>query len=224
MLQSETGLDEFAQVAAIRLESDHTQKLLMEIVEIADAEQKSSAVADTIKTLPEWFGIPASNERYIKEVVSKDAFAAYHATRRASALIPASNEDHIIEATAKDDLAANQPVGLIALRYHFQTTAEIWWMGVKPEFHRRGIGALLFDAAGSRAREKGCRTLAVLTLSPRNPYESYARTRAFYERQGFRLLIEENECDPQNPLAWMTREVRKAVQEQRGSNQGRISD
>jgi ribosomal protein S18 acetylase RimI-like enzyme len=208
----------------MRLESDHTQRLLMEIVEIADAEQKSSAVADIIKTLSEWFGIPASNERYIKEVVSKDAFAAYRATRPASALIPASNEDHIIEATAKDDLAANQPVGLIALRYHFQTTAEIWWMGVKPEFHRRGIGALLFDAAGSRAEEKGCRTLAVLTLSPRSPYEPYARTRAFYERQGFRLLIEENECDPQNPLAWMTREVRKAGQEQRASNQGRISD
>jgi hypothetical protein len=91
----------------------------MEIVEIADAEQKSSAVADIIKTLPEWFGIPASNERYINEVVSKNAFAAYRATRSAPALILASNEDHIMEATAKDDFAANQPVGLIALRYHF---------------------------------------------------------------------------------------------------------
>jgi hypothetical protein len=37
----------------------------------------------------------------------------------------------------------------------------------------------LFDAAGSRAEEKGCRTLAVLTLSPRSPYGPYARTRAF---------------------------------------------
>ena len=98
----------------------------MKIVEITNAEQKSSAVADIIKTLPEWFGIPASNEHYIKHVVSKDAFAAYRATRAAPAL--------------------KQPAGLIALRYHFQTTAEIWWLGVKPEFHRRGIGTLLFDA------------------------------------------------------------------------------
>jgi hypothetical protein len=106
----------------------------MEIVEIADAEQKSSAVADIIKTLSEWFGIPASNERYIKEVVSKDAFAAYRATRPASALIPASNEDHIIEATAKDDLVANQPVGLIASATIFRRRQKSGGWGSKLSF------------------------------------------------------------------------------------------
>jgi GNAT superfamily N-acetyltransferase len=102
---------------------------MMEIAEIVDAEQKSSAVAEIIKTLPEWFGIPESNERYVREAATKDVFAAY------------------------DDL--NQPVGLIALRYHFQRTAEIWWMGVKPAYHRRGMGTPLFQAAKSKARQKG---------------------------------------------------------------------
>jgi GNAT superfamily N-acetyltransferase len=157
------------------------QRAFVKIVEITNAEQKSNSVADIIRTLPEWFGIPASNEHYIGEAASKDVFAAHN------------------------DL--NRAVGLIALRYHFQTTAEIWWMGVKPEYHRRGIGTLLFEAARSRAKENGCRTLAVMTLSPRSADSSYARTRAFYERQGFRLFLELNETDPWNPLAWMTRKV-----------------
>jgi GNAT superfamily N-acetyltransferase len=110
----------------------------MEVVEILDDEQKSSACADIIKTLPEWFGIPESNERYIREAASKDVFAVYDDRQR--------------------------PIGMIALCYHFQTTAEIWWMGVKPEYHRRSIGKRLFEAAKSRAKENGCRTLAVMTL------------------------------------------------------------
>ncbi|HZU90963.1 MAG TPA: GNAT family N-acetyltransferase [Stellaceae bacterium] len=153
----------------------------MEIVEILNAEQKSSACADIIKTLPAWFGIPEANERYIKEAADKDVFAAYDDRRR--------------------------PIGMIALRYHFQTTAEIWWMGVRPDYHRRGIGKALVEAAKSRAKKNGCRTLAVMTLSPRKPDLNYARTRAFYERQGFRLLLEVDGGDPKNPLAWMTMEL-----------------
>ena len=154
----------------------------MDIVEIVDAKQKLQIVSDIIKTLPEWFGIPASNEHYIREAADKDAFAVFE--------------------------RSGQPIGLIALRYHFQTTAEIWWMGVKPECHRQGIGTLLFKRAKSRARERGCRTLAVMTLSPRDPNLPYARTRAFYERQGFRLLLKVNDNGPQNPLAWLTMDVR----------------
>jgi GNAT superfamily N-acetyltransferase len=154
----------------------------MEIVEILDAEQKSSACAAIIATLPEWFGIPEANARYIEEAAGKDVFAVY--------------DDH------------RRPIGMIALRYHFRTTAEIWWMGVRPEYHRRGIGKALCEAAKSRAKENGCRTLAVMTLSPGKPDLGYAQTRAFYERQGFRLLLEVNESDPKNPLAWMTMELR----------------
>jgi hypothetical protein len=103
MIQSST-IEATGSFVARRIGShDGLPEGIMEIVEIVNAEQKSSAVADIIKTLPEWFGIPASNEHYIKEPTSKDVFAAY------------------------DNL--NQSVGLIALRYHFQTTAEIWWDG-----------------------------------------------------------------------------------------------
>jgi GNAT superfamily N-acetyltransferase len=155
--------------------------MLMRIVEISNAEQRSSAIAGIIETLPEWFAIPESNERYITGAADKAVFAAC------------------------DDL--DQPVGAIALRYHFLTTTEIWWMGIKPEYHRRGIGTRLFGTAKSRAKENGCRSMALMTLSPRSPHRPYAATRAFYKRLGFRLLLEVNESDPRNPLAWMTMEI-----------------
>ena len=148
----------------------------MDITEITDPACKSSACAAIIGKLPAWFGIPASNERYVREMASKDVFAALIDTRT---------------------------IGLIALRYHFQKTAEIWWMGFMPEYHRKGIGQCLFDAAKGRALQMRCTTMAVTTLSPRRPDEGYARTRAFYEHLGFRLFREFNEDDTQNPLVWM---------------------
>ena len=148
----------------------------MEITEITDPERKSVACAAIMGKLPGWFGIPASNERFVNEIADKDVFTA---------------------------LVDHRPIGLIALRYHFQTTAEIWWLGIMPEYHRQGIGRRLFDAAKTRAAQVGCTTMAVMTVSPRNPDEGYARTREFYQSQGFRLLMEFNEDDPMNPLACM---------------------
>lgn len=148
----------------------------MEIVEIIGPEARSAACAAIISKLPDWFAIPAANERYIAGMASKDVFAAS---------------------------VNDRPIGLLALRYHFGTTAEIWWMGIVPEYHRQGIGRRLIDAAKDRAIQLGCTTMVVTTLSPRCSDKNYAGTRAFYEGQGFRLLVEFNEHDPRNPMAWM---------------------
>ena len=53
-------------------------------------KQKSQAVAEIIATLPEWFGIPASNQRYIRDVGEKDAFAAYAETSQLAGLMAAT--------------------------------------------------------------------------------------------------------------------------------------
>ena len=148
----------------------------MEITEITDPERKSADCTAVIGKLGAWFGIPTSNERYVREIASKDVFAA------------------VID---------DRTIGLIALRYHFRKTAEIWWMGIIPQYHRKGIGQCLSHAARGRALQVGCTTMAVMTLSPRNPDQGYADTRAFYERQGFQLLVEFNEDDPRNPLVRM---------------------
>lgn len=146
------------------------------IILIEDDNQKSEICSSIIKTLPEWFGIPEANEKYIRDVVHQDVFAAF----------------------VKDD-----PVGLIAIKYHYQTTAEIWWMGIKPDFHGCGIGKLLFSVAKEHVIGNGAQFIIVNTLSERSADENYRRTRKFYQTMGLMPLFEDSEDDPVNPMMWM---------------------
>jgi GNAT superfamily N-acetyltransferase len=149
---------------------------------IADAQEKSAACAEIIATLPQWFGIPQSNRNYIAGMPLRDVFAVWK---------------------------AGQYVGAIALKYHFHRTAEIWWMGVKPAFHRQGIGSRLFQSARAHSLGKGCSRMIVNTISERSPDRSYARTRRFYQALGFEPLFEEKEDQP-NPMLWLMVELQMA--------------
>ena len=78
----------------------------------------------------------------------------------------------------------------LSLKLHTANAAEVYVMGVRPDHHRRGLGAALLDAAESYLRARGVEYLQVKTLGPSRPSESYARTRAFYEASGFVPLEE----------------------------------
>ena len=58
-------------------------------------------------------------------------------------------------------------------------------MGVRREWHRRGIGAALVARCERYCREHGMRYLTVKTLDASAHSESYEKTRAFYHRMGF---------------------------------------
>ena len=148
---------------------------MTEIAEITEEKKKSDDCRNIIQQLPEWFGLPHANARYINEIVDKDVFGA---------------------------IEEGKIVGLLALSYYFQKSAEIWWMGIEPTYHGRGLGKALVGAAKNRAKEQGCDHLLVTTLSPRREDKNYAKTRAFYEKVGFAPLIEFNENDF-NPMMCM---------------------
>ena len=67
--------------------------------------------------------------------------------------------------------------------------AEITWLGVHPEHHRKGIASALFAALSERLRAEGVRTLTARTLSERVDYAPYRITRAWYEKHGFILVM-----------------------------------
>ena len=131
-------------------------------------------------TIPEWFGQPAANERYAREIGDCDCFLA--------------EQD-------------GEEIGLIALRYHFDVTAEIWWLGVKRDYHRSGAGRALVEASNERAIGKGCRNIVLETLSPEHPDPGYAMTRAFYSALGFRPLVTAARGSGGHPMMWMIRPV-----------------
>jgi ribosomal protein S18 acetylase RimI-like enzyme len=119
--------------------------------------------------LPEWFAQPESNRHYAEQAEILDAWVA-----------------------RLDGMAR----GLLLLKRHSAGSAEIYWLGVDPDHHRQGIGKALVGAIENRLRQERVKYLVVTTLHPDDPYEPYRRTRAFYERLGFELLMS------RDPLAY----------------------
>jgi ribosomal protein S18 acetylase RimI-like enzyme len=131
------------------------------IVEITDG--KSAICEQIIAELPDWFGIPEANAAYVRNVAEMPVFGAE---------------------------LDGRAVGFLALKPHTPFAAEIYVIGVRPAFHRRGIGRALVNRAEDYLRASGARFLTVKTLSPSRPDPRYAATRKFYEAVGF-LPIEE---------------------------------
>ncbi len=152
----------------------------MSVRALTSPAEASAACARLMDLLPDWFGIPESNAAYIAGVAECSCYGAF------------------------DDLGIC--VGLIALRPHFDTTLEIWWMAVAPDRHRQGIGAALFVAALGEAMHLGYRDMMLMTLGEESDDPGYAATRCFYLAQGFRPLVHDHMSDPEMPLIWMIRQ------------------
>jgi len=127
--------------------------------------ERSGIARDILKTLPEWFGIPESVAAYVAGCADLPMWADF--------------EDGCYR-------------GFISMRQTGEYAAEIYVMGVAPEFHRMGIGRELFKALCEEARRQGMEYLHVKTVQS-GKYEIYDRTNDFYRSLGFREL----ECIPE---------------------------
>jgi ribosomal protein S18 acetylase RimI-like enzyme len=137
---------------------------------------------EVLESLPEWFGIPASIENYVATADELPMLACFD---------PAGNV-----------------MGFVSVKTHTPFAAEVYVMGVKRPWHRRGIGRALIEAVAELAISQGVRFLTVKTLSASNDDPNYARTRLFYEAVGF-LPIEEFPTlwGPENPCVFMIRPI-----------------
>lgn len=155
---------------------------MITIREIVNEEEKTKIADEILHMLPDWFGIEESTQEYIVESKSMPFLVAYE---------------------------ANIAVGFLVIKETSPYTAEIYVMGIHPQYHRRGIGKQLYDACYHWCNEHNVEYLQVKTLdySSRDPY--YAKTRCFYEAMGFRPM----ECfktlwDEWNPCLVMIQAIR----------------
>jgi len=82
----------------------------------------------------------------------------------------------------------------------------LYVMGIRPEFHRRGIGRRLIGRAEAYLKQNAVEFLYVKTLGPSRQSEAYERTRAFYTALGFRPLEEfKNLWSSENPCLIMVK-------------------
>ena len=91
---------------------------MIEIREVRDANQKMAVVAQVLKDLPEWFGIPESTQAYIEGAKDLQVWAAYQ----------------------EGDL-----LGFVSLSYSSEDCAEIDCLGVKMliKVEELGVNCLL---------------------------------------------------------------------------------
>lgn len=123
-----------------------------------------ATVHSLLRSLPAWFGIEEAIVDYV-------AAAARLPTYLARA-------------------ADNTPVGVLLVKEHFPTSAEVFLMAVAPTRHRTGVGRALLCAAEEQLVAQGVRVLQVKTLGPSRPDPKYAVTRMFYAACGFQPLEE----------------------------------
>ena len=132
----------------------------MDIIQVDNDDLKMKVTREILESLLEWFEVPESREGYIADSAGKDFFYAC------------------------DNGFA---VGFLYLKPTSRHTVEIAVMGVKKEYHRRGIGRKLFDEARIIAHNKSYSFIQVKTVQM-GKYEDYDRTNLFYQALGFKEL------------------------------------
>lgn len=132
-----------------------------------------------LRALPDWFGIEEAICQYTAEVQRHPMVGVRH--------------NRTIIAFA-------------SLKHHYRTMAEIYVMGILPQYHRRGIGKQLIQYCERLLKTKQVRFLTVKTVGPTRENKAYAATRKFYESVGF-LPLEEflGPWGPHNPCLLMVK-------------------
>lgn len=129
------------------------------IEEVMNEAQKMAVVAEVLKDLPEWFGIPESTQAYIEGAKDLRVWATYQ---------------------------ESDVVGFISLSYSSEDGAEIDCLGVKKSFQGQGIGRELITTI-EREAVKQVDYLQVKTVAE-GSNKDYDRTNVFYRSLGFKKL------------------------------------
>lgn len=77
-------------------------------------------------------------------------------------------------------------IGFVTWRRIDPQSADLSWLAVLREHHRKGVGTALLHALAERLRSDGVQRLEVSTVAESLDYEPYTRTRAFYRARGFK--------------------------------------
>ncbi|HEX3075361.1 MAG TPA: GNAT family N-acetyltransferase [Lachnospiraceae bacterium] len=135
----------------------HTNRLVVK--EVIGTGDRIQVAKDILDVLPEWFGIPESTAEYVRGSANNLMWGAY---------------------------MNGNVIGFLSLKLHNEYTAEIYVMGVRKEYHRHGIGRVLFEEAYRWCKGNEIEFLQVKTVSELSDDCYYAATREYYKKMGFK--------------------------------------
>ncbi|MAH04840.1 MAG: GNAT family N-acetyltransferase [Pseudomonadota bacterium] len=111
-----------------------------------------------LRALPDWFGLEHAIVEYVETMQSYP----------------------ILKAVKGDEV-----IGFTSVKKHNPSSAELYVMGVLPNYHRQGIGREMVKAIETRLRAVGISFLQVKTLDASRANDAYDKTRMFYASQDF---------------------------------------
>ena len=134
---------------------------MVEAKEVYNPDEKSTICNDTLRALPNWFGVESSIVGYTKQVKTQPFFAAFE---------------------------NGKAVGFVAIKVHNPSTSEVCVMGILKDYHRQGIGKKLIECCVEYCKENKMEFLTVKTLDESKKDANYEKTRLFYLAAGFRPI------------------------------------
>lgn len=144
----------------------------IKILQVENSKEKKEIARDILLDLAEWFENETAIENYI-EKSSKMPFIG--------------------------GFMGDKPVAFIVLNKTSDETCEIFVMGVKKDFHRLGIGKLIYEQFEQLARNLGFSYVQVKTVAS-GYYKEYDLTNKFYQAIDFvKLEILKDLWDEANP-------------------------
>jgi ribosomal protein S18 acetylase RimI-like enzyme len=153
------------------------------IIEITNNNKKAEYTNLVLRKLPEWFGNEKSLQEYVDTVHKYPFWATFD---------------------------NNNCIGFFSVKIHYNRTGDIYVCGIDPNYHRKGIGTLLYKAIENYFIKNACEYIIVKTLSEINSDKNYAKTRHFYKKMGFNELITLTEMwDENNPCLIMIKYIKE---------------
>jgi ribosomal protein S18 acetylase RimI-like enzyme len=150
-------------------------------MEITDNNRKAEYANYILRKLPEWFGIEESLLEYVNTVYKYPFWAAFD---------------------------NNNCIGFFSGKIHHNRTGDIYVCGIDPNYHRKGIGTLLYKELEKYCIKNECEYIIVKTVDEIDINKSYGKTVKFYKSIGFKELITFPEVwDKNNPCLIMIKKL-----------------
>jgi GNAT superfamily N-acetyltransferase len=151
------------------------------VITVSSGGSHPDVVRSILDTIPEWFGLPESNDDYVAKA------------------------DLLRNVVARD---GDEIVGICLLLDHNPQSVEIDLLAVRRERHRHGIGGAILEHVEDELRQRGVLLLHLKTFGPSIQNEPYERTRAFYVAHGFVAMEERVDVwGADNPCLFLVKSI-----------------
>jgi len=146
------------------------------VIEVNSNNEKAEFASVILHKLVEWLGVEKNIQKYINNLNECQCWAAF------------DNDECI---------------GIFFGRIFKNGLGDVYIYGIDPKYHRKGIGALLYNKVEEYFKKNGCESVMVNTINGIGPNGDYKKTREFFKKFGFNEMLTTLNTDYEEYLVMM---------------------